>query len=391
MLNTPFPAWPAFSPEESDAVAQVLKSGKVNYWTGEECREFEKEFAEFAGTSKSVALANGTLALDAVWAAMGIGAGDEVIVTPRSFTASASSVVMAGGTPVFADIDRDSQNITAATIAPLITSRTKAVLCVHLAGWPCDMDPIREICAKNSVKLVEDCAQAHGAEYMGTPVGGLGDAAAWSFCQDKIMSTGGEGGAVTTSDEELWSKVWSLKDHGKSFDAVYNRQHAPGFRWLHETIGSNWRMLEMQGAIARIQLRRMPQWAAARRQNAERLQAAWGDLPALRVPVPKQGFEHAWYKFYAFARPENLKAGWSRDRIVEEINRQGVPCYTGSCPEIYREKAYADLGIGPAQRLPAAVELGETSLMFLVHPTLAAENIEKAAEVCAGVARQAQR
>jgi dTDP-4-amino-4,6-dideoxygalactose transaminase len=389
MLNTAFSPWPSFSQTEIEASTRVLASGKVNYWTGQECREFEREFAKFAGTQKCVALSNGTLALDAIWAALGIGAGDEVIVTPRSFMASASSVVMAGAIPVFADVDADSQNITPQSVEHLINARTRAILGVHLAGWPCDIDAMKKLVSDRNIALVEDCAQAHGASLNGVPVGSLSDAAAWSFCQDKIMTTAGEGGAVTTSNEEIWSKIWSLKDHGKSYDAVYNREHQPGFRWLHESIGSNWRMLEIQGAIGRIQLSLMPQWHEARTRNAQQYYSAWNQLEALRIPVPPKNVEHAWYKFYAFVRPETLGPGWSRDRIMNEITSRGVPCYSGSCSEMYLEKAFTDLGIGPKERLPNARMLGETSLMFLVHPTLTGMEIAKTCEVVVDVCKQA--
>lgn len=391
MLNGPFSPWPSFSEEETEAVARVLRSNKVNYWTGQETRSFEREFAQWAGAGYAVAMANGTVALDAVWRVLGIGPDDEVITTPRTFVASASSVAMAGGKPVFADIDRDSQNITPETVAPLINDRTRAILCVHLAGWPCDMEGFRKLADDHGIAVVEDCAQAHGATIGGRSVGTFGDLSAWSFCQDKIISTGGEGGMVTTAQEALWSALWSVKDHGKSYDAVYNREHAPGFRWLHESWGSNWRMTEMQGAIGRIQLRRMGEWHAARKRNAEALADAFRDIPALRVPMPGEGIEHAWYKFHAFIRPEALADGWSRDRILTETVEAGVPCFSGGCPEIYREKVFVDAGMAPPQRLPAAMELGETSLMFLVHPTLTENEIARTIDTVASVMRRAAR
>lgn len=391
MLNTPFSPWPSFSDEEIEAVSRVLRSGRVNYWTGEECRHFEREFAEWAGTPYAVALANGTLAIDIAWPVLGIGEGDEVICTPRSYQASASSIAMAGARPVFADVDRESQNITPRTVAPLITPRTRAIMCVHLAGWPCDMEGFADLARTHDLKLIEDCAQAHGASIGGRSVGSFGDIAAWSFCQDKIITTGGEGGMVTMNDEVLWKAAWSYKDHGKSWEAVYQREHAPGFRWLHEGWGSNWRMTEMQAVIGRIQLSRMPEWHAARKRNALRLAEAFAQLDALRCPMPEAGIEHAWYKFYAFVQPEALKAGWSRDRVMAEINAAGVPCYTGGSPEIYREKVFAGAGLAPSQRLPAAVELGETSLMFLIHPTLAEDEIGKTIDVVGKIAREAAR
>ena len=377
MLNTTFASWPSFTVEEAAAIQQVILSNKVNYWTGLETRQFEKEFAAWSGTDYAVALANGTLALDASLNALDIGPGDEVIVTPRTFIASISCVVNAGATPVFADVEPDSGNISARTIARVLTPRTKAVICVHLAGWACDMDPIMALADQHEFKVIEDCAQAHGAMYKNRMVGSIGHISAWSFCQDKIMTTGGEGGMVTTNDELLWRKMWSFKDHGKSYEAVYEREHPPGFRWLHESFGTNWRMLEMQGVIGRIQLGRMAAWTEARTSNAE---AIWNTCrlhEVVRVPEVPVDVMHAHYKCYVYVRPEKLATGWSRDRIIDEINKLGVPCYQGSCSEVYLEKAFDGTGFRPAERLPVAKELGETSLMFLVHPTLTGKEIDR--------------
>ena len=385
MLNTAFSPWPSFTEEEANAVRNVILSNKVNYWTGQECREFEKEFAAWAGTEHAIALANGTVALDVALQALGIGAGDEVVVTPRTFLASVSSIVNVGAVPVFAEVDRDSQNITAETIRAVLTPRTRAVICVHLAGWPCDMDPIMALAAEHDLKVIEDCAQAHGAQYKGRSVGSIGHVGAWSFCQDKIMTTGGEGGMVTTNDRALWSAMWSLKDHGKSWEAVYERQHAPGFRWLHESFGTNWRMLEVQAVIGRIQLRRMADWHASRLANAQKIWDCARQLPALRVPTIPEGSVHAAYKCYVFVEPSQLKADWDRDRILNEIAARGVPCFSGSCSEVYLEKAFDDTGWRPAERLPVARELGETSLMFMVHPTLTTAEIDKTCAVLAEV------
>ena len=391
MLNTSSSPWPSFTAEEADAVQRVLLSNKVNYWTGSECREFEKEFAAWAGTRHAVALANGTLALDVALKALGIGPGDEVVVTPRTFIASISCVVNAGATPVFADVEADSGNLSARTIAAVLSPRTKAVICVHLAGWPCDMDPIMALAEQHGLKVIEDCAQAHGATYKGRSVGSIGHVGAWSFCQDKIMTTGGEGGMVTTNDEALWRGMWSFKDHGKSYAAVYEREHPPGFRWLHESFGTNWRMLEMQAVIGRIQLRRMADWSVQRRDYAQRIWAACRPFSALRVPDVPGDMEHACYKCYVYVRPEELADGWNRDRIVAEINAMGVPCYQGSCSEVYLEKAFDGTSYRPAQRLPVARQLGETSVMFLVHPTLTAGEIDKTCAAIVQVMTQASR
>ncbi len=403
MLNTPFSPWPSYTAEEQQAVLDVLKSNRVNYWTGIECREFEKEFAAWCGAEYAVSLANGTVALDLALKALGICPGDEVIVTPRTFIASISCVVNAGAVPVFADVETDSGNISARTIASVLTRRTKAVICVHLAGWPCDMDPIMELAAEHGLKVIEDCAQAHGARYKGRSVGTIGDVGAWSFCQDKIITTGGEGGMVTTNSRALWSKMWSFKDHGKSWEAVYERQHPPGFRWLHESFGTNWRMLEMQAAIGRIQLRRMPEWTARRNANAAALATVCKRHAVVYVPdfppgeiaanqdAKKYGDVHAWYKFYAHVQPEQLHEDWSRDRIVDSIVAQGVPCYQGTCSEVYLERAFDGTGWRPENRLSVAKRLGETSIMLLVHPTLTESEISKACWVLDSVLGQAAK
>ncbi|MFN3712858.1 MAG: DegT/DnrJ/EryC1/StrS family aminotransferase [Alcanivoracaceae bacterium] len=381
MLGTPFSPWPSFTREEADAVSRVLLSNKVNYWTGDECRQFEQEFAAWAHSAYAVALANGTLALDLALKALGIGYGDEVIVTPRTFLASASCVFTAGAVPVFAEVDRDTQNITAETIRAVLSPRTRALICVHLAGMPCDMDPIMTLAAEHNLIVIEDCAQAHGARYKGRSVGSIGHVGAWSFCQDKIMTTAGEGGMVTTSDPDLWSRMWSYKDHGKSREAVYEKSHPPGFRWLHETFGTNWRMTEIQGVVGRIQLARMAQWTAARRAHANRVWQVARNLPGLRVPELPEWAEHAAYKCYVFVEPGALALDWSRDRIMHEINQRGVPCFSGSCSEVYLERAFDGTGWRPEPRLPVARQLGETSLMFLVHPTLTASEIDKTCQV----------
>jgi dTDP-4-amino-4,6-dideoxygalactose transaminase len=369
-----FAPWPYFAEDEIEAVMQVLRSGKVNYWTGQEGRLFEAEFAEFAGCKYAIALANGTVALECALKSLGIGSGDEVVTTSRTFIASASCAVMLGARPVIADVDRESQNITFESIRNVLTPRTKAIVAVHLAGWPCEMDDIVSLAHERGIKVVEDCAQAHGATYKGRPVGSLGDVAAFSFCQDKIMTTAGEGGMVTTNSAESWNTMWSLKDHGKSYKAVYEEESAPGFRWLHESFGTNWRLTEIQSAIGRVQLRKLPGWVEKRRQHAAMLSACFAELPGLRVTSPPKHIEHAYYKYYAFIRPEALRPEWTRDRVIEAINAEGIPCFSGSCSEIYLEKAFPPAW-RPRERLAIARELGETSLMFLVHPTLTEEYI----------------
>lgn len=377
MINTNFSPWPSYTDEEANIAKSIILSNKVNYWTGNECRKFEEEFAKFSDAKYAVAVANGTVALDLALRALEISVDDEVIVTSRSYLASVTSIVNAGAKPIFVDVSRESQNITASNIESAISLKTKAIVCVHLAGWPCDMKAIRSIAKREKLLIIEDCAQAHGAKYKGRSVGSFGDVGCWSFCQDKIISTAGEGGMVTTNDKKLWNKMWSYKDHGKSYDAVYKKKHPDGFRWLHETFGTNWRMTEIQGAIGRYQLKQMTEWNKTRNLYQNFIWKACSEIRGLRVPKFENENVHGAYKAYVFVENNELKKGWSRDKIMAEIIQKGVPCFSGSCSEIYLEKSFDKTGMRPKQRLPIAKELGETSLMFLIHPTLTINEIEK--------------
>lgn len=368
--------WPYFSQDEIIAATETLRSGKVNYWTGEQCKLFEKEFAEFFGVKHAIALMNGTVALELALYALGIGPGDDVITTSRTFVASASAIVARGARPIIADVDLNSQNITVETIQAVITPNTKAIICVHLAGWPCDMPEIMKFAQENHLYVIEDCAQSHGAKIDNQYAGSFGHMAAFSFCQDKIMTTGGEGGMLVTNDEQLWKKAWAYKDHGKDFDAVYHKQHPPGFRWLHDSFGTNWRMTEMQAAIGRIQLKKLSEWVETRNQFARMFNQSFSQVDMLRVTIPPDNIYHAYYKYYVFIKPEKLKNNLTRDEILNKITEKGIACFSGSCSEIYLEKCFSD-HLRPQERLPNAKLLGETSLMLLLHPTLEKSDIEK--------------
>ncbi len=373
MLNSKIAPWPNFSDQEAQIAADVIKSNKVNYWTGSEGREFEKEFAAYTGVKHAIAVANGTLALELALRAIDIQPGDEVIVTSRSFMASASSIVIQGGVPVFADIDQNSQNITAATIEQVITEKTRAIICVHLAGWMCEMDKICQLAEDKNLWVIEDCAQAHGASYKGKKAGSWGHINAFSFCQDKIMTTAGEGGMVTTDDPTLWKKAWAYKDHGKSYDAVYNNQHPPGFRWLHESFGSNWRLTEVQSAIGRYQLALLDDWVAERRRNAAKYDETLSKFDAIKLTSPSEDVFHSYYKYYFFIAPEQLKQGWDQQRLIAELNKAGVPAFSGSCSEMYLEKAFSHF---EQEVLPQAHDLTEQSYMLLVHPGISKQDMD---------------
>ena len=378
------PPWPQLDEEMVDAAAAVLRSGRVNYWTGDQGRSFEAEYAQHLGIRHALAVANGTVALELALRAVGVRPGDEVVVPSRTFIATASAVVAVGARPVCADVDRETQGLSVESVAEVITARTTAVVPVHLGGWPM---AIRELCTwarGRGLRVVEDCAQAHDALVGGRHVGTFGDAGAFSFCQDKILTTAGEGGLVVTEDEVAFDKAWSYRDHGKSRDAVFQRQHPPGFRWLHESFGTNWRMTEVQAAVGRVALRRLPRWVEARREHAGLLSAALGDLPMVRVPHPTGGVQPSWYRWYAFLRPDALAPGWNRDRVVAAVTERGVPCFAGSCPEIYKEAAFPETWRPPAP-FPVARELGETSIALLVHPTLSTSDVQRSAQALAEV------
>jgi dTDP-4-amino-4,6-dideoxygalactose transaminase len=375
--------WPFYAQDEIDAVVDLLRSGRVNQWTGDAVFRFQEACtARFEG-GNGIALANGSLALELPLRAFGVGPGDEVIVTPRTFVASASCARLVGATPVFAEVDPDSGNITAESIAAAITARTKAVIPVHLAGWPADMPAIMAVAERHGLKVIEDCAQAHGAEVDGRSVGGFGEAAAFSFCQDKIVSTAGEGGFASFRDREAWEWAWAFKDHGKSWAKVNAPPLEPGFRWLHDSVGTNWRMPGPQAAVGLVQLGKLETWRALRERNAMIWREALHGINGVRVPMPAARFRHAWYKFYFYVVPEAGRE--ARDEILQRGSEAGLQLFSGSCSEVYRERAFADLA---RPDLPIAHSLGELSLMTEVHPTLDPERLERRAETLAKVVRQ---
>ncbi len=376
-INSIFPSWPNYEDDEIQAVKNVLQSGRVNYWTGSHGKTFEEKFAEYFGVKYAIALSNGSVAIELALEALGIGVGDEVVVTSRTFVASVSSICIKGATPVFADVDRDSQNITADTIRACLTSKTRAVLVVHLAGWPCEMEAISKLAKEHNLKVIEDCAQAHGAKYNNKYIGSYGDIGTFSFCQDKIMSTGGEGGMLVTNDYDIWNLAWSYKDHGKSFEAISNIHDKTKFNWVHNSIGTNMRMTEMQAAIGILQLSKLQMWVDKRNKYAKIFNKCFSSIDALRVAVPNEKVMHAYYKYYVFLRPELLNKSWTRDKILLAINAEGVPCFAGSCSEVYKEKSFVGLGLAPPKDLVVAKELGETALMFNIHPTHVENDIDR--------------
>lgn len=383
---TPEERWPFYAADEVDAACKVLRSGLVSQWTGPEVFQFEKACTARFGGGNGIALANGSVALELALKALGIGPGDEVIVTPRSFVASAFCVMLIGAKPVFADVDADSGNLTVETIQKVITPLTRAIIPVHFAGWPADMTGIMELAKEKNIRVIEDCAQAHGAEIHGRSVGSFGDAAAFSFCQDKIITTGGEGGFLSLRDRELWKRAWSFKDHGKNRDEVFSPSPVPGeFRWVHDTVGTNWRLTGPQAAIGLVQLKKLAAWQDVRRQNADIWKEALQTVPEVRVPLPDGQVQHAFYKlyFYIQGRPAEVAVELRRE-ILQRCNAEGIRVFSGSCSELYREAAFSG---HPHSVCPVARELGTSSLMVEVHPSLNQERLRERAKRLASVLR----
>ena len=369
------PPWPYYAPDEVAAVVEVLESGRVNQWTGDDVARFEAAYAEALEVPHCIALANGTLALEAALAAFDIGPGADVLVPARSFAASATCVLARGGRPRFVDLADDSQLVSVETLEAARTPETRAAIIVHLGGAMPDMIAICAWAESKGIVLIEDCAQAHGASWAGRPAGAWGDAAAFSFCQDKIITTGGEGGLLTTHDDAAFRRAWSVKDHGKSYARVFEATHPPGFRWLIESAGSNWRMTGMQAAIGLRQLAKLPEWNAKRTAHAATLERTLASVEGLRFESRPEALHHAWYRAYAYLDGEAMP--WVlRDRILELLAAGGWPAQSGVCPEIYRERVFAEAGFAPTQPFARAAALGSSSLAFSVHPNCSDAQIE---------------
>ena len=380
-----------FSDEEISAVSDVLRSGYVNKWFGTITNSFEEEFANYFKLDNALTMANGSLALEAAYEILEFNEGDEIITTPRTFIATASAAILKGAKVRFADVDIDSGNISSETIEPLINSKTKAITVVHLGGWPADIKNISLLAKSYNVKLIEDCSQSHGAMFDKQYVGTFSDLSVWSFCNDKIMSTCGEGGMISAKDSEIFKKLWSYRDYGKDKELVDNLPQDSSFKWLHSNFGSNLRMTELQSAVGKLHLSKLENWIKIRTKNAEKFISHLSKIPSVRVPIPNQNIKSAWYKFYCYVVPEALKKDWSRDRIIKEINDLGFPAFSGSCSEIYLERCFRDHDLVKSKRLPNAKKLGETSLMFLVHPTISNEEITSYVSVVSKVLRIATK
>ena len=384
-------SWPHYSKSEILSVKRIIESGKVNYWTGNEGSNFEREFANYTDSKFAIAVSNGSVALDIASKILGFKKGDEIIVTPRSYIASVSCVVNLGAKPVFADIDLNSQNVTAKTIEKKITKKTKGIICVHLAGWPCEMDTIMKLAKKRKLKVIEDCSQAHGATYKGKKVGSFGDIGTFSFCNDKIISTLGEGGMITTNNQKLWKLAWEYKDHGRDYNKVKKMSKRNSFKWIISSFGSNYRLTETQSKVGRIQLSKLDNWLKKRNKFAMQIYNIAYSFDSIRkIKIPKN-IKHSFYRCYLFIEPKKLKPNWNRNKIMNKINLLGVPCFIGSCPEIYLEKAFKAKFKTSQKRLKNARQLGDTSIAFLVHPNMTVKDIKKTCNALKKVLKEATK
>ena len=370
-------SWPIYTKEETAKVIKVLKSNKVNYWTGIEGKKFEKEFSNFFKIKYTCAIANASLGLECALKALNVKNGDEVIVPSKSYVSSASCVVNVNAKPVFADVDLNSQNITSNTIKKLINSKTKAIICVHLGGYPCDMKNILELCKKHKIKIIEDCSQAHGAKIRKKYVGTFGDISVWSFCNDKIISTLGEGGMIGTNNKDLYERIWQLKEIGKVRKLMIKKYKNTAYRWVHNTFGTNLRLTEIQSAVGRMQLKRLKNFIKIRNFNSKKILNNLEKFKSVSVPIIPKKFTHAFYRCYVRIDKKNLKNGWSKYKIIENLIKQGVPCNEGSCSELYREKSFKKFGYIPKKRLKNARKLSESSIAFQVDHSINLNQLQK--------------
>ena len=347
-----FPGWPTFNEKVYDKITDILKSGKVNYWTGKVGMEFEKKWAEWLGVKNAISVANGTCALHTALASLGVGPGDEVICTSYSFIASSFCALQAGALPVFVDVGTDHL-IDPAKIEEAITERTKAIVVVHLYGMVADMDPIMEIAKKHNLFVVEDCAQCFGGVYKGKKACTIGNVGCFSFCQSKHFTTGGEGGMVVTNDEDLAWECRSFRDHGYDVKAKLNLLEMEGKQlYIHRRVGFNFRMTEMQSMIGLCELERFESWNLPNRiRNGKMLIAQLKDHPLIKYcPVDTEERQNSFWWAPFVIDTDKLKDGVDTKQFIAAIAAEGVPVYSVLWPEMYKEQAYVDKnGFGTAK------------------------------------------
>ncbi|MHC4795399.1 MAG: DegT/DnrJ/EryC1/StrS family aminotransferase [Planctomycetota bacterium] len=340
VTTKPFPMWPSFQQSTIKKAMEPLKSGKVNYWTGEVGTEFEKQWARWNRAKYAITTTSGTSALHTAVAALGIGPGDEVICPSYSFIASSFCILQAGALPVFADVD-NSHTLDPKDIKSKINRRTKAILVVHLYGIVADMDPIMRIARKHNLYVIEDCAQCFGGIYKGKKAGTIGDVGCFSFCQSKHFTTGGEGGAVITNHDDIHWECKSFRDHGYDVkERLRLLELEAKLMYIHNRVGFNYRMTEMQSTIGLCELKRLSSWNLPnRRQNGRYLIKALKDHPlVLHPPLDTKARQNAYWWAPFVLDTNKLKV--SVKQFIAAMNAEGVPTYSVLWPEMYKEEAF---------------------------------------------------
>jgi perosamine synthetase len=317
----PMPIWPAYGKEEIEVADQVLRSGHLARQSGTWVQRFEKEYARKFGIKHAIAVSSGTAAIHVALAALGVGPGDDVIHTAHCFIGTATPTLHAGAVPIFADIDERTFNISPASIEQQITPHTKAIVPVHLNGLPADMDSILRIAREHKLFVVEDAAQAHGSEFGGKLAGTMGVFGCFSFWEDKLITTAGEGGMIVTNDDDLALQARKIHHHG---EVRRDGDYYQGERlYYHDTLGYNYRMTEIQGAIGCVQLQRLDEYVRQRRQNAHRLTGLLSEVPGVIPPYEPENCKHVFYKYVV--RLDRRATQASSKEVVEALSAEGIP------------------------------------------------------------------
>ncbi len=339
--------WPQHSKKEIYKVLQILKNGNTNYLFGNEGIEFEKEFAEFSNSKYAVALSNGTVALDLAIKSLNLKKNSEIIVTPRSFIASASCILLNNLKPKFIDVDKNTHNITLEQISKSINKNTSAIICVHLGGMPCNMIEIMKFAKQNDLFVIEDCAQAHGAKIENRSVGSFADISTWSFCYDKIISTGGEGGMITTNNKKLYDFCWSYKDHGKNKKKYVTAKKIKDgkFKFLHDTLGNNFRLTEIQSGLGRIQLMKINQNIKRRNKFSKFIVNKLKDSKIYSFQNSNFSYQHAYYRLYINLNKNHILPKINNIKFINFLLEKNIICGSGSSSEIYKEKCFKNIKV----------------------------------------------
>ena len=370
--------WPNYDSKIINKIINILKSGRTNYLIGKEGSKFEKNFSKFYNIKYTNVVANASLGLELSLLSLNLKKGDEVIVTPRSYHSSVSSIIRAGLTPIFADIDRYSMNICPKSIEKNISKKTKAIICVHLYGMPCDMKKINKLCTKFKLKVIEDCSQAHGTKISKKYVGSFGDISVFSFCQDKIISTGGEGGMIATNNKKLHNKIWSLKEIGKNKTKYHKVDNSSNnFPYLHDSIGTNARITEIQSCIGNYQLNKLKNYIRRRNLNAMIYYEKLKKCKYLIIPKFSSNITHSYYRYTVIINDKLIK----RSLLMKNLKMEGVECNVGGCPTIYDEKYFKKNFRINKNNFPNTEYLKDKTISFIVDQTVDKKEIRKVCNI----------